>query len=199
MIEIGNVIVSLDIIEKKFLCDISKCHGVCCEEGDSGAPLEKEEEAILQEIYPKVKPFLREEGIAAIEEQGVAVIDSDGDLVTPLRAGKECAFTIYENGFALCGIEKAYEQGVVDFKKPISCALYPIRARKYSQFEGLNYDKQPMCSAARDFGEQKGVPIYKFLEAPLARKYGREWYEELDTVASEYLKVTKKEPILIKK
>lgn len=199
MIEIGNVIVSLDIIEKKFLCDISKCHGVCCEEGDSGAPLEAEEEAILKEIYPKVKPFLRQKGIAAIEGQGVAVIDSDGDLVTPLREGKECAFTIYENGVALCGIEKAYEQGVVDFKKPISCALYPIRARKYSQFEGLNYDKQPMCNAARELGEQKGVSIYKFIELPLIRKYGKAWYEELDTVATEYLRAVKKDPILINK
>lgn len=199
MIEIGNVIVSLDIIEKKFLCDISKCHGVCCEEGDSGAPLEIAEEAILQEIYPKVKPFLREEGIAAIEEQGVAVIDNDGDLVTPLRDEKECAFTVYEGGMALCGIEKAYEEGVIAFKKPISCALYPIRARKYSQFEGLNYDKQPMCEAARILGEQKGSSIYKFLKIPLIQKYGEAWYTELDTAANEYLKMTKKDPILIKK
>lgn len=198
MIEIGNVIVSLDIIEKKFLCDISKCHGICCEEGDSGAPLEVEEEAILQEVYPKVKPFLREEGIKAIEEQGVAVVDSDGDLVTPLRDGKECAFTIYEKGMALCGIEKAYELGVVDFKKPISCALYPIRARKYSQFEGLNYDIQPICSAARVLGEQKGLPVYKFLKGPLVLKYGEDWYEELDQVAEEYLKLEKKEPIPIR-
>lgn len=195
MIEIGNVIVSLDIIEKKFLCDISKCHGICCEEGDSGAPLEVEEEAILQKVYPKVKPFLRDEGIRAIEEQGVAVVDSDGDLVTPLREGKECAFTIYEKGMALCGIEKAYELGIVDFKKPISCALYPIRARKYSQFEGLNYDIQPICNAARVLGEQKGLPVYKFLKGPLVLKYGEDWYEELEQVAEEYLKLEKKEPI----
>ncbi len=199
MIEIGNVIVSLDIIEKKFLCDFAKCHGVCCEEGDSGAPLEAEEEAILQEVYPKVKPFLREEGIKAIEEQGVAVVDADGDLVTPLRDGKECAFTIYEDGFALCGIERAYEQGLISYKKPISCALYPIRARKYSSFEGLNYDKQPMCSAARVLGEKKGMSVYKFLKNPLIAKYGKEWYEELDTVATEYLKLDKQEPILLNK
>lgn len=198
MIEIGNVIVSLDVIEKKFLCDISKCHGVCCEEGDSGAPLEKEEEAILKEIYPKVKPFLRKEGIAAIEKQGVAVIDFEGDLVTPLREGKECAFTIYENDVALCGIEKAYEQGIIDFKKPISCALYPIRARKYSQFEGLNYDKQPMCAAARILGEHRGLPVYKFLKAPLIRKYGEEWYRELEETATAYLAMEKKSPISLK-
>ncbi|PVX51755.1 uncharacterized protein DUF3109 [Balneicella halophila] len=199
MIEIKNVIVSLDIIEKKFLCDISKCHGVCCEEGDSGAPLESEEEDILKEIYPKVKPFLREEGIKAIEEQGVAVVDFEGDLVTPLRANKECAFTVYEEGVALCGIERAYEAGAVDFKKPISCALYPIRAKKYSQFEGLNYDIQPMCNVARILGTKRGLPIYKFLKLPLIRKYGEDWYEELDKVATEYLKLEKQDPIQMKK
>lgn len=199
MIEIGKVIVSLDIIEKKFLCDITACHGMCCEEGDSGAPLEKDEQVVLEEIYPKVKPYLRVEGIAAVEQQGVAVVDGDGDLVTPLREGKECAFTIYENGIALCGIEKAYEDKVVDFKKPISCELYPIRAKKYRDFDGLNYDKQPMCAAACTLGEQKGQPVYQFLKKPLIRKYGEDWYNELHETATAYLKIKKEEPINIAK
>lgn len=199
MLQVGDVILSLDIVEKKFLCDIIKCKGVCCEEGDSGAPLEDSEEEILEEIYPKVKPFLREEGILEIERQGVAVVDGDGDLVTPLRDGKECAFTVYENGFALCGIEKAYEAGVITYKKPISCALYPIRAKKYSSFEGLNYDQWNLCDAARILGEQKGIPIYKFLKAPLIRKYGEDWYNELTEVAEVYLNSVKEPPISLHK
>lgn len=189
MIEIGSVIVSLDIIEKKFLCDIAKCHGICCEVGDSGAPLDLEEVAILEDNYPKIKPFLRPEGIKVIEEQNIAVIDADGDLVTPLRdINKECAFTIYEKGVAMCGIEKAYEAGVIDYKKPISCELYPIRAKKYRNFEALNYDIWDLCDMARILGEKQGLPIYKFLKKALIRKYGEAWYEELDKVATAYLK-----------
>lgn len=199
MLQIGDVILSLDIIEKKFLCDIGKCKGSCCEEGDSGAPLEADEEGILQEIYPRVKPYLRAEGISSIEEQGVAVFDIDGDLVTPLREGKECAFTIYENGIAQCGIEKAYEAGIIDYKKPISCELYPIRAKKYSSFEGLNYDRWDLCKAAQILGEKKGLPIYKFLKNPLIRKYGKTWYEELETTAEVYLNNQKQNPIIINK
>lgn len=199
MIEIGKVIVSLDIVEKKFLCDISICNGACCEEGDSGAPLEQEEKAILEEIYPKIKSYLRPEGVDSIDKQGVAVVDYEGDLVTPLRDGKECAFTIYENKIALCGIEKAYRDGVVDFKKPISCELYPIRAKKYRDFDGLNYDRQSMCAPACALGEKKGLPVYRFLKEGLIRKYGEEWYNELDEIATAYLKMKKEEPINIRR
>lgn len=199
MLQIGDVILSLDIVEKKFLCDIGKCKGACCEHGDAGAPLEAEEEAILEEIYPQVKPFLREEGILAIEEQGFAVLDIEADLVTPLRDGKECAFTIYEGGIAQCGIEKAYEAGLIDFKKPISCELYPIRAKKYSSFEGLNYDQWDLCKVAEVLGEKKGLPVYKFLKNPLIRKYGETWYEELEKTAKIYLTTEKQDPITINK
>jgi hypothetical protein len=183
VIQIGDTIISLDIIEKKFICDITKCHGACCIEGDSGAPLDDEEKQIIEDIYPKIKSYLPEKAVEEIEKQGTSVIDSDGDLVTPIINGKECVYTIFENGVAMCGIEKAYFDKKVDFRKPISCQLYPIRLAKINDLDALNYNKWSICQPARELGFEKGTPVYKFLKDPLIRKYGEAWYKELDYVA----------------
>lgn len=189
MIEIEDKVLSRDIFEKKFVCDLNACKGACCVEGSSGAPLEKEEVKILEKIYEDVKPFLNAKGIKAIEKQGTWVIDADGDKVTPLVSKeKECAYTIFENGFALCGIEKAYKAGATDFRKPISCHLYPIRTRKYAKFEALNYDVWHLCEPACACGEKLQVPVYKFLKEALVRKYGEEFYKMVEAAADEVLK-----------
>ena len=141
MIQVDNQIISLDIFEKYFVCDLNTCKGACCVEGDSGAPLLKEEKNILEDIYEKVKPYMRKNGITAIENQGITVYDSEGDLTTPLVNNRECAFVIYENGISKCAIEKAYLLGKTRFKKPISCHLFPIRITEYRAFEALNYEK----------------------------------------------------------
>ncbi len=183
MVEVGNTIISLDVFAKEFVCDIAACKGICCEEGDSGAPLEKEELEILGDIYETVKPYLPEAGIAAIEEQGKYIVDSDGDYVTPLVNNRECAYTVYENGIASCGIEKAFFDKKIAWRKPISCHLYPIRIRQYTDFDGINYDKQDICASARSCGAKLKVPVYKFLKEPLIRKYGAAWYAEVEDVA----------------
>jgi len=180
VLQIGKALVSLDVIEKKFICDISKCQGACCIEGDSGAPLEEEEKEIIEEIYPTIKEYFTQKGIKEIEKQGTSVIDMDGDLVTPIINGKECVYTIFENGVAMCGIEKAYHDGKISFRKPLSCQLYPIRITHYEEFDAVNYNKWEICKAARELGFKKGTPVYKFLKEPLIRKYGEQWYSELE-------------------
>ncbi|MBL0046591.1 MAG: DUF3109 family protein [Bacteroidetes bacterium] len=187
MIEIDNTLVSDDILERKFVCDLNACKGECCVAGDSGAPLEKEEAEILAKIYPTVKPFMNAEGIAEIEKMGVSLIDSDGDLVTPLVDGvKHCAFVIFENSIAKCSIEKAFYAGKVDFKKPISCHLYPVRITKYKHFEAVNYEEWDVCKPACNCGEKLDVPVYKFLKEPLVRKFGNDWYAQLELLAKEH-------------
>jgi len=183
MLQIGKAIVSLDVIEKKFICDFGKCKGACCVEGDSGAPLDDDEKAILDEIYPDIKSYLTEKGIEEIEKQGTSVVDADGDLVTPIINDKECVYTVFENGLALCGIEKAFLDGKITYRKPISCSLYPIRIEKYPEFDAVNYNKWKICSAARELGFKMGTPVYKFLKEPLIRKYGEDWYKELEYAA----------------
>lgn len=183
MIEIDNKLISLDLLEKKFVCDLAKCKGMCCVHGDSGAPLEKEEAEILDEIYPRVKKYLRKKGIKAIEQQGRHMIDSDGDLVTPLVNNRECAYVIFEEGIAKCGIEKAHEEGVVDFQKPVSCHLYPVRTKKLKDVEGVNYDKWEICKPATILGEKENIPVYKFVRKSLIRKYGTEFYKKLEIAA----------------
>ncbi len=180
MIELGKTILSDDIKEQFFVCNLEKCKGACCVEGDLGAPLEESELPILEEIYNKVKPYLTVEGIKAIERQGTYILDEDREYSTPTIEGKECAYAVYdEKGILKCGIEQAYLDGKTDFKKPISCHLYPIRATKYSEFEALNYDRWDICSPACDLGSSLNVPIYKFLKEPLIRRYGQQWYADL--------------------
>ncbi|HEX2936149.1 MAG TPA: DUF3109 family protein [Bacteroidales bacterium] len=183
MLQIDNTILSLDIIEKKFLCDLDKCKGACCVLGDSGAPLKKDEAELLQVIFPSLKPYLRREGIEAIEKQGAYVIDSDGDMVTSLVNNKECAYAIFEKGIAKCGIEKAFLDNRIDFQKPVSCHLYPIRVTKYSSFEALNYHQWEICKPARKLGAKKELPVYSFLKQPLVREYGEDWYKQLELAA----------------
>ncbi len=186
MFQLGKTIVSEDIIEKDFVCNLSACKGACCINGDAGAPLEKEETKILEDIYPKVKPFLRKEGIKAIEDQGTSTVSEDGELETPLIDGADCAYVIFdEKNVALCAIEKAYNQGEIDFKKPISCHLYPVRVKEYSEFSAVNYHHWQICDDACTLGKELQVPVYKFVKQALIRKFGEDWYEDLEKVAAK--------------
>jgi Protein of unknown function (DUF3109). len=184
MLQIDNTILSFDIFEKKFVCDLGKCKGACCVHGDSGAPLDDEEVGVLERIFPEVKLFMRAEGVEAVKAQGTSVIDSDGDKVTPLVNGEECVYVVFENGVTKCAIEKAFEAGAIAFQKPVSCHLYPIRITKYADFEALNYHEWDICSPALACGKKTNVPLYVFLREPLVRKYGEAWYEKV-TLASE--------------
>ena len=187
MFQLGKTIVSEDIIEKDFVCNLSACKGACCVDGDAGAPLDKEEVLILEEIYPKLKPFLRKEGIRAIEKQGTSITTEDGELETPLIDNADCAYVIFdENETALCAIEEAYNQGEIDWKKPVSCHLYPIRVQDYSEFSAVNYHKWEICDDACSLGKELQVPIYKFVKQALIRKFGEDWYTELEKVAKSY-------------
>jgi hypothetical protein len=180
MILIGNTVITDDIKDKNFVCNLDKCKGACCVEGDLGAPLTKDELPKMKEIYPKVKPYLSKEGIKAIEEQGEYIEDWEGDYSTTTIDEKECAYAIYDDkGILKCGIEQAYNDGEIDFMKPISCHLYPIRITQYDQYDALNYDRWEICNPACDFGEKLGIPLYKFLKDALIRKYGEGWYSEL--------------------
>ena len=179
MIQVDDKIISLDIFKKYFVCDLNACKGACCVEGDSGAPLLGEEKKILEEIYKKVKPYMRKEGIIEIENQGVAVYDSDGDLTTPLVNNHECAFVTFENGITKCTIAKAYLDGKTDFKKPISWHLFPIRIKGYRDFDAVNYEEIKICKPACECGSKLEVPVYAFLKEPLIRKYGETWYKDL--------------------
>lgn len=189
MIQIHDKLISEDIFAEKFVCDLTKCKGICCVEGDAGAPLDADELPILAEIYPKVKPYLRPEGAEAIEEQGTHTIDADGDFVTPLVNGGECAYVIFDDrGITKCGIEKAYEDGVISWQKPISCHLYPIRITEYKEFSAINYHEWSVCSPACSLGKELNVKVYEFLKGPLIRKYGEEFYQTLTDAEKEWQK-----------
>lgn len=185
MIIIQDTLVSEDVLEENFVCDLNACKGACCVEGDSGAPLELDELDKLEEVYEEVKPYLRPEGIKAIEEKGLYTVDSDGDFVTTLVGEHgECAFVFYdERGIAKCGIEQAYRDGKIDWKKPISCHLYPVRLEKLKDYTALNYHRWGLCDPACKLGDELKVPVYKFLKEPLIRKFGETWYAELEEVA----------------
>jgi hypothetical protein len=189
MIQIDDKLISEDLFSEEFVCNLAKCKGICCVEGDAGAPLDEEETHILDEIYPKIKSYLRPEGIQAIEEQGTYTLDFEGDLVTPLVNNAECAYVIFdEKGYTKCAIEKAYEDGVIDWQKPISCHLYPIRITEYSNFSAINYHEWDVCSDACTLGKELGVKVYQFLKKPLIRKYGEEFYQTLSEAAEEWEK-----------
>lgn len=190
MIAVDNTLISEDILEKKFLCDLNACKGACCVAGDSGAPLDKDELEILDKIYPKVKPYMVPKGIKAVDKKGTYVLDSDGDYTTTLvSAGAECAFVYFdENDIAKCAIEKAWLEKKIDWQKPISCHLYPIRITKYKTYDAVNYSKWNVCKPACACGEKLDVPIYKFLKQPLIRKYGKDWFKQLEKSAKLHLK-----------
>lgn len=187
MFQLGKAIVSEDLLEKEFVCNLGACKGACCIEGEAGAPVTKEEVATLKEIYPKVKPFLRKEGIKAIEAQGTHIVSPLNELETPLVNGKECAYvTFNEKGVAGCGIEDAFNAGATDFRKPISCHLYPVRVQDYSEFAAVNYHRWPICNDACTLGAELKVPVYKFVKEALIRKFGDAWYTQLEKVAQDY-------------
>jgi len=188
MFQLGKTIVSEEILERDFVCNLSACKGNCCIDGDAGAPLSAEETKIMEEIYPKVKPYLRPEGIAAIEAQGTWVKGEDGDFETTLIEGKDCAYVIFDGATALCGIEQAYNEGIVSWKKPVSCHLYPIRVKDFSEFTAVNYDKWDICNDACTLGKELQVPVYKFVKEALGRRFGEDWYLELEKVALDLKK-----------
>ncbi|WP_350284276.1 DUF3109 family protein [uncultured Croceitalea sp.] len=186
MFQIDKTLISEEIIENDFVCNLTACKGACCVDGEAGAPLEENETEILTAIFEKVKPYLRPEGIKEIEDQGTFVKGEDGDWETPLVNNSECAYTIFSDGVAKCGLEAAYNDGVTDWKKPISCHLYPVRTRDYTEFTAVNYHKWEICDPACSLGNELQVPIYKFVKEALIRKFGEAWYAELEKVAHEY-------------
>jgi hypothetical protein len=184
MIEIGQTIVSFDIIEEYFLCDLPHCRGACCIEGDSGAPLEKDEALAIERDYCYFAEVLPENQQKEISRQGYSVIDSDGDLVTPLIENRQCAYSFHdENNILKCAIEKAWSEEKISFRKPISCHLFPIRITAYKRFDAVNYQQLDICKAGRLCGRTQKLPLYKFLKEPLIRKYGKEWYLQLEEAA----------------
>lgn len=186
MIQIDDVVVSLDILRECFVCDIAACHGECCIEGDAGAPVTEDEVARLEEVLPVVWDDLSDAAHSVIERQGVAYVDADGDLVTSIVDGRDCVFTCRDaGGNCLCAIEKAYRDGRTDFYKPVSCHLYPVRVGDYGPYKALNYHRWDVCKAAVALGRAKGVRVYQFLKEPLVRRFGQEWYDELCTAARE--------------
>lgn len=186
LVEIQDKIVSTQIFERQFVCDLSACKGACCIEGDGGAPVSKEEVQIIEENIDKILPFMRPEGIAAIEAQGVVYEDEDFEPATTLVNGKECAFVYFDQTqTSKCAIEKAHREGHIDFIKPISCHLYPIRTKQFSEYTALNYEKWDICEPACACGEKLDVPVYKFLKEPLIRAFGPEFYKELEIVSRE--------------
>lgn len=191
MIEIGRTIISDDIFENHFLCDILKCKGACCIEGDSGAPLTDDEAIQIELEYHTFENLLPKKHKREVEKQGHSLIDSDGDLVTPLVDDRQCVYSYYnDNGILKCAIEKAHFEGKTEFRKPISCHLFPIRITEYKRFDALNYQELDICKPGRECGASEKLPLYKFLKEPLVKKYGAEWYAELE-IAAEHLQVSK--------
>lgn len=189
MLEIQNTLVSLDLIERFFCCDLDKCLGECCIEGDAGAPITEDErrqiEAILPEIFDDLSPAAQRE----IRENGVAYIDQEGDLVTSIIDGRNCVFTCFEpGGMCHCAIERAYRQGRINFYKPISCHLYPVRLKEYADFTAVNLHRWKICRCAEVLGRKLGLRAYQFLKEPLIRRFGQQWYDELSQTAEEYLR-----------
>ncbi|MCK0130418.1 DUF3109 family protein [Flavobacteriaceae bacterium F08102] len=187
MFQLGKTIVSEEIIDTDFVCNLSACKGACCIDGDAGAPVDSEEREILEKIYPKVKPYMRKQGIEAIEAQGVYTTNDEGEHETPLIDGRDCAYVSFDKkGVALCAIEEAYNQGAIDWKKPVSCHLYPVRVQDYSEFAAVNYHKWEICDDACTLGKELQVPVYKFVKQALIRKFGEDWYMELEKVAEKH-------------
>ena len=186
LIEVKDKVVSTQIFERKFVCDLNACKGACCIEGDAGAPLTLDEIDVIEEDLEAIKPYMRPEGIAAVEENGVFYMDIDNEPVTTLVNGKECAFVYFdENGITKCSIEQAHKDGKTDFKKPISCHLYPIRAKKFNEFTALSYNEWDICAPACSCGEELNVSVYRFLKEPIIRAYGEAFYKELEIVDKE--------------
>lgn len=181
MLIVENVILSDDIIENCFICDLPKCKGLCCAGGDRGAPLERGELPVLEKIYPEIKQFLTPDGIREIEATGRWIRHPEGSLATPVIHNRECAYSFYDDQNVLrCGIERAFREGVIEFQKPISCHLYPIRVIHSPVSDSLNYHRWDICEPARQLGDRSGIPVYEFLKSALIRKYGENWFNKLE-------------------
>jgi hypothetical protein len=185
MLRIDDTIFSFDILDQKFKCNLQLCKGNCCRYGDSGAPLNESEVKILEEIWPVVMSYLRPEGVAAIEEKGTSVTDFENDNVTPLIGNAECAYAIIENKIYMCGIEKAWNDRKILFKKPLSCHLFPVKIKYYTGFRAVNYQEISICSHARKTGIEEKIYVYEFLKEPLIRFLGKDLYGELCLAADE--------------
>ncbi|WP_278576261.1 DUF3109 family protein [Alloprevotella tannerae] len=181
ILQVGKVLLSTEIVTEYFCCDLSACHGQCCVDGESGAPLTLDEAAELERLLPMIEDSLSAEARKVIADQGVAYVDVEGDLVTSIVNGQDCVFTCYEDGCCLCAAERAYREQLTDWCKPISCTLYPIREKRLSNgYIGLNYHRWSVCDPARRKGQELRLPLYRFLKAPLTRRFGEAWYKELE-------------------
>ncbi len=186
IIQVGDVLVSSEIFTEFFCCDLDKCHGICCVEGDAGAPVTMDEVALIEESLDAAWPLLSARAQTVIDRQGVVYTDTDGDLVTSIVEGRDCVFTHHKDGCCLCALEMVYREGRTKWPKPISCALYPIREKKLSGgLVGLNYNRWQVCRDAVALGRKLQLPLYQFLCEPLKRRFGEEWYEELVLVAEQ--------------
>lgn len=185
MIVIDDTIISEDLLKVRFACDLSKCFGACCVEGDAGAPLDEEEIGIIEDILDKVKPYMTPEGIQVVENQGVFDYDETGNFVTSLVNDRDCVFIYFDGNIAKCAIEKAYLDKKIKYQKPISCHLYPVRITEYPDYDAVNYHKWEICDSACKNGQRLQLPLYKCLEIPLTRAYGRDWFKKLDLYAHE--------------
>ena len=199
IIDVNGVLISSEIITERFCCDLESCKGACCVEGDAGAPVTLDEIGEIENVLDIVWGDMTASAQAVVDRQGVAYTDQEGDLVTSIVNGKDCVFTYYDDlvlpntqhptpvtNCCLCALEKAYRAGKSKFCKPISCALYPIREKRFSSgLIGLNYHKWSVCECARKKGRELDLPVYKFLKDPLVRRFGQEWYDELETIAKE--------------
>ena len=191
MIQIKDTLISEDVFETCFVCDLGKCKGMCCVEGDAGAPLTHEEYEAIKDVLPEIWDDLSPKARELIEKQGIAYIDDDGELVTSIIKGRECVFTYFDaDGVCRCAIDNAFREGKISVQKPISCHLYPIRLHKYDEFTALNYDRWSVCRPALRLGKKTGIKLYQFLKEPLIRKFGEEWYQEVCQIA-ELLPKTK--------
>ena len=177
--------ISSEIITECFCCDYEKCKGICCVEGDAGAPVTLDEIAAIEDVLDTVWPDLSASAQSVIDKQGVAYADQDGDMVTSIVRGKDCVFTCYDGDNCLCALEKAYRNGKTRFCKPISCSLYPIREKNFgNNLIGLNYNRWDVCKDAIEKGKALHLPVYQFLKEPLIRRFGEAWYQELCEVAN---------------
>ncbi|MGZ5243953.1 MAG: DUF3109 family protein [Bacteroidia bacterium] len=188
MIVHENTLLSLDLFENEFVCNLSKCKGSCCVEGEYGAPLLEEEIPVIEENLEAIKPFMSPKMRKSVEKNGFYESDPDGDLVTKCMSGRDCVFAVNEDGIYKCAMENAFLAGKTNFHKPISCHLYPIRIAQVGEFEALNYSRWDICDDACSLGKQLQVPVFKFLKNPLIRKYGENWYKELEFIATEFKK-----------
>ena len=193
MIAIDNVLISDDVIEAKFVCDLHKCKGGCCEDGDAGAPLEKEERKILDENFAAIKPYLTKEGLREMERQGKYLYDREFGWVTPTVGGKICAYGYRDaQGIIKCAIEQAYNDGKLGWKKPISCHLYPIKISKRKEYVNVNYEpRDVLCKPACTLGKKLKLPVYQFLKEAIVRKFGTEFYTTLHQIAVEHFEEEK--------